>query len=139
MPQGILPLIIAAIGTAASAAGVSSSIYNSMQGPSAPPAGPSPAEVTKQAISDETAKRGAATKEASQFLPMLQANTGGGLSPDAYRELSANFSGNANLADSSQMKQLIAKFLGLDTGASFGGTEPFGSSGSNPLTPGLVG
>lgn len=136
MPQA-LPLIIGLIGATTAAAGTSASIYNSMQGPSAP----SPAEVTKQAISDETSKRGTATKEASQFLPMLQSNTGGGLSPDAYRELSANFSGNANLADSSQMKELISKFLGLDTGASFGGTEPFGSSsgGSNPLTPGLTG
>lgn len=136
MPQMILPIIMAAT----AAAGTSASIYNSMQGPGTPP-GPTPAEVTKQAVSDETSRRGVATKEASQFLPMLQANTGGGLSPDAYRQLSSNFSGNANLADSSQMKELISKFLGLDTGASFGGSEPFGSSsgGSNPLTPGLTG
>lgn len=132
---------IAAIVGASTSAGLG--IYNTVNKPEAP-AQPSPAEVTKQAISQEETSRGAATKQASQFLPMLQSNTSGGLSPDAYRELSANFSGNANLADSSQMKQLIAKFLGLDTGASFGGSEPFGSGGAtsgtfNPASPGLTG
>jgi len=131
---------IAAIAALASAgAGIGQTIYSDLNQPSGPKP-TDPAEITKQAVSAETANRQTATKEAAQFLPQLQSDTGGGLSPDALKQFSSTFSGNANLANSPEMSQMVAKFLGLDTGATFGGSEPFGSSsgGSNPLAPGLV-
>lgn len=135
MPQFIIPAIMAA--TAAIGAGTS--IYSAVNQPKAP-SGPTPEQITKQAVSDETASRAAATKQAAQFLPELQSNTGGGLSPDAYTQLSSQFSGNAQLGNSPQMQQLVSKFLGLDTGAAFGGSSPFGTaSTNNPLGAGLAG
>ena len=136
MPQ-LAPVIIASLIGAGTTVGTA--LFQHFTQPSAP-AGPTPEEMTKSAVSDEESRRQGATKQAAQFLPQLQADTSGGLSPDAYKDLAANFSGNANLADSPQMKQLVAKFLGLDTGAAFGGSEPFGSSsgGSNPLATGLA-
>ncbi len=135
------PAIIAAVISAAAAVGTT--IYSKVSQPSAPSSTqPTPAEVTKQAVSSEEANRAQATKQAAQFLPGLQYETSGGLSPDAYQQFSSNFSGNANLANSPQMQQLVAKFLGLDTGASFGGDGSFGggsSGGSSPLSPGLTG
>jgi len=122
---------------ATAAAGTSASIYSSMQGPGTPK-GQSPAEITQQAISQETKNRGVATKEAAQFLPGIESNSPG-VSPDYLKDISATFSGNANLAQSPEMAQLVARFLGVDQGASFGGSTSFGSSGSSPLTPGLTG
>lgn len=132
---------IAAIASlAAAGVGAGTSIYSAMNQPSAPKA-PTPTEMTNQAINAETANRATATKEAAQILPDLQANTGGGLSPDAYGQLSSQFSGNANLGSSPQVQEMVNKFLGIDPGASFGGSSPFGggSSGTNPLAPGLTG
>jgi hypothetical protein len=131
----------AAIAAIASLAGagtaLGNTIYQDVNAPST--SGPSPTQITNQAINAETANRATATKEAAQILPDLQFNTGGGLSPDAYSQLSSQFSGNANLGNSPQMQAIVAKFLGLDTGASsFGGSTPFGSSTGNPLTPGLA-
>jgi hypothetical protein len=119
---------------------VGSTIYNDVNKPGTP-AGPTPTQLTNQAINAETANRATATKEAAQILPDLQANTGGGLSPDAYGQLSSQFSGNANLGSSPQVQEMVNKFLGIDPGASFGGSSPFGggSSGTNPLAPGLTG
>lgn len=132
MPAALIaPIIMAA--SAATSAGLG--IYSLVNQPSAPKP-PSPAEMTQNAIQSETQNRTAATQQAAQFLPALQANTSGGLSPDAYQQLSANFSGNANIADSSSMQQLIARFLGLDTGSSFGTSSQFGTS--SPASPGLV-
>lgn len=128
--------IIAAIIGSGTAIGTTA--FNAANAPSGPkPA--DPAEISKQAISTETANRDIATRQAAQFLPGIQANTSGGLSPDALQQFSANFSGNSDLASSPQMKELIAKFLGMDTGATntFGGGSSFG--GSNPASPGLVG
>ena len=138
MPQAI-PLIIGIVTAAASAAGTAHSIYSSMQGPDTPP-GQSPADITKQAVASETAKRGVATKEAAQFLPGIEANSPG-VSPDYLKDVSATFSGNANLAQSPEMQQLVARFLGIDQGASFGGSSSFGSGsgGSSPFNPGLTG
>lgn len=128
------PAIVAALIGAATTVGVTA--YDKISAPSAPQA-PSPADVTKQAITSETSNREQATKQAAQFLPGLQYNTSGGLSPDAYAQFSSADSGNANLASSPQMQQLITKFLGLDTGATFGGDTQYG--GSNPVSPGLTG
>lgn len=132
MPQliALAPLLTAA--AAATGAGVS--IYSAMNQPGAPK-GPTPAEVTKNAISDETAKRDAAGKSAAQVFPGLQYQTSGGLSPDAYQTFGADFSGNADLAGSQQMKDLVAKFLGTDNG--FGGGT-FGGN-TSPSSPGLTG
>lgn len=135
------PAIIAAAIVAATTVGTT--IYSKMSQPSAPKQA-TPAEISTQAINTETSNRATATKEAGQFLPGLQANTSGGLSPDAYKQLSATFSGNADLANSPQMQELVSRFLGLDNSASFGGSEPFGSSGgssgaANPSSPGLAG
>ena len=132
-----LPLIIGLIGATASAAGTSASIYNSMQGPGTPP-GQSPADITNKAVALETSNRGTATKEAAQFLPGIESNSPG-VSPDYLKDTAATFSGNANLAQSPEMQQMLAKFLGLDTGASFGGSTSFGSSSSSPLSTGLTG
>jgi hypothetical protein len=131
------PAIIGALIAAATTVGVTA--YDKASAPGAPKP-PDPAEVTKQAINAETQNRATATKEAAQFLPGLQSNTSGGLSPDALRAFSADFSGNANIADSPQMKQLISQFLGIDQGATntFGGSTGFGG-GSNPNSPGLTG
>jgi len=135
------PAIIAAIIGAATTVGAT--IYNAKNQPSIPTStSPSPADVTKNAIATETANREGATKAAAQVLPGLQYNTSGGLSPDAYQTLSADFSGNAGLANSPQMKQLIAQFLGLNTSDTFGGAgAPFGtgSTQSNLVSPGLTG
>ena len=139
MPPAIIGALIAAGAT------VGTTIYNKVSAPGPNAGQPTPEEMTKQAVSAEEANRSVATKQAAQFLPQLQSDTSGGLSPDAYRSLAANFSGNANLSNSPQMQQLIAKFLGLDTGATFGGNEPFGSSnssssgGSSPFSTGLAG
>lgn len=132
------PAIIAAIIGAATTIGVTA--YGKASAPGPNEGQPTPAEMTKQAVTAEQANRATATKQAAQFLPQLQSDTSGGLSPDAYKELSSTFSGNANLSNSPQMQEMVAKFLGLDTGASFGGDQPFGSgSGSSPLSPGLAG
>jgi hypothetical protein len=138
MPQALLAILPGLLTGGAAAAGTAASIYSSLQGPDSPST-PNPAEVTKQAVDTETLRRGTATKEASQFLPQLQANTSGGLSPDALQQFSSSFSGNADLGNSPQMKELVAKFLGLDTGATFGGTGSFGTGASNPASPGLTG
>jgi hypothetical protein len=133
MPQLILPIIMAAT----AAAGTAHSIYSSMQGPDTPP-GQSPADITGKAVALESSNRGTAVKQAAQFLPGIEANSPG-VSPDYLKDVSSTFSGNANLAQSPEMQQMIAKFLGIDPGASFGGSGSFGSSGSSPLTPGLTG
>lgn len=116
---------------------VGTTVYNHLSAPSAPKP-PDPATVTANAVSAETANRATATKEAGQFLPALQASTSGGLSPEAYDQFASIFSGNANLSGSKQMQDLIAKFLGIDTSASFGGSGNFGT-GSSPASPGLGG
>lgn len=136
MPQliALAPLLTAA--AAATGAGVS--IYSAMNQPGAPK-GPTPAQTTQNAIASESANRASAAKAAGQLLPGLQANTSGGLSPDAYQTLSADFSGNADLSKSPQFKELIDKFLGTG-GSSFGGSGSFGDFGtSNPASPGLAG
>src|SRR3981189_1533359 len=91
------------------------------------PKPPDPATISTNAINAETANRATATKEAAQFLPGIEANSPG-VSPDYLKNASATFSGNANLANSPEMQQLIAKFLGVDTGATntFGGGSGFG-------------
>lgn len=135
MPQFIVPIIMAA--SAATSAGLG--IYSAVNQPGAPQqTQQSPADITKQAISAETSSREAATKAAGQLLPGLQYNTSGGLSPDAYATLSSDFSGSPGLANSPQMKALIAQFMGTDTG--FGGNSAFGSGStpSNPISPGLT-
>lgn len=132
MPLALIAPLIAA-GAAATSAGLG--IYSAVNQPGAP-AQPSPADVTKNAIADETSKRDTAAKSAGQLLPGLQYNTNGGLSPDAYATLSSDFSGNAGNAGSQQMKDLIAKFLGTGD-STFGGGSGFG--GSNPASPGLTG
>lgn len=136
MPQAILPIILAV--SAATSTGLA--IHSAVSQPGQP-SQPSPSDITKQAISNETDSRSQATKAAAQFLPGLQYQTSGGLSPDAYQQFSSSFSGNANLSNSPQMQQLVAKFLGLDSGNSFGGDSTFGSGGgaSNPISPGLTG
>lgn len=131
-----LALATAIASIAAAGVGAGTSIYNATNQPSGPKA-PSPTQLTNSAINAETANRATATKEAAQLLPDLQANTGGGLSPDAYGQLSSQFSGNANLGSSPQIQEMVNKFLGIDQGASFGGTTPFG--GANPASPGLAG
>jgi hypothetical protein len=127
-------LLAAIIG---SATAVGTTAFNAANAPGSPKP-PDPAQITAQAVNAETQNRQTATKEASQFLPTLQSNTSGGLSPEAYDQFASTFSGNANLAGSDAMKQLVAKFLGLDTGATFGGTGSFGTGASNPASPGLV-
>lgn len=128
-------LIAAIIG---SATAVGTTAFNAANAPSAPKP-PDPTAISNQAINTETANRATASKEAAQFLPGIQANTSGGLSPDALAQFSSTFSGNANLGDSEQIKQMVAKFLGLETGATFGGTGSFGTGASNPASPGLTG
>lgn len=135
MPQAILPIILAAT----AAIGTGTSLYQMANQPGQPK-GQSPEEITKQAITSEQANRANATKQASAFLPELQSSTGGGLSPDAYSQLASQFSGNAQLGNSPQMQQLVSKFLGLDSGASYGGSAPFGSNtNTSPLQTGLAG
>jgi len=132
---------VAAIAALASAgAGIGQTVYSDLNQPSGPKP-TDPAEITKQAVSQETQGRQLATKEAAQFLPGIEANSPG-VSPDYLKNTSATLSGNANLAGSPEMQQLIAKFLGLDNGANFGGSGSFGTSGSggsNPLSTGLTG
>jgi len=133
MPQLLLAALPAIIGGIGTTVGLVKGAGGGGQ-----PQGPTPAQMALNAINQETATRNTATKEASQLLPQLQYETSGGLSPSAYQDLSANFSGNANFANSSQFKDMVARFLGLDTGTSFGGSSPFGST-TNPGSPGLVG
>lgn len=98
---------------------------------------PTPAEITQQsqdAVKQATAARQGQAEQAAQVLPNLQYDTGGGLSPDAYSQFSSEFSGNANIGNSEQLKQLVAQFLGTG-GGGFGGTTGFGASS----TPGLTG
>lgn len=141
MPQALIAPLILAV-SAATSAGLG--IYSAVNQPGAPPQ-PTPAQVSKDAIASETANRQAAAKSAGQLLPGLQSDTNGGLSPDAYATLSSDFSGNGNIANSPQMQQLVAKFLGIDSGSSFGGSSSsfgssFGGGGSNSITsPGLTG
>jgi hypothetical protein len=136
MPQAI-PIIIGLITAGTSIAStVHSFTAGGGGGGSAPP---DPAKITQDAINSESAKRGMATKEAAQFLPGIEANSPG-VSPDYLKDVSATFSGNANLAQSPEMQQLVARFLGLDQGASFGGSSSFGSGSgsSSPFNPGLT-
>lgn len=112
------------------------------------PTQPTPAQLTEQstqAVNSEASNRTLATKQAAQFLPGIESNSPG-VSPDYLQNTAATFSGNANLAQSPQMQQLIAQFLGLNTGGAFGSSQPFGStsngastSTANPLSPGLTG
>ena len=128
--------ILAAIIGAGTSIGTTA--FNAANAPSAPKP-PDPATISTNAINAETANRATATKEAAQFLPGIEANSPG-VNPDYLKNASATFSGNANLAQSPEMQQLIAKFLGVDTGASssFGGGSGFGGGGSNPFSPGLT-
>lgn len=134
MPQAIVPIIMAA--TAAIGTGVS--LYNMANAPSPNAGQPTPSEISTQAISAETMRRNQASQQAAQWLPNLQADTSGGLSPDALRDLSSTFSGNADIANSSTMQNLIQRYFGIDQGASYGGSSSYGGGGSNPLSPGLA-
>lgn len=136
MPEAFIPLIAALVGAGTS---IGTTVYNSMNQPSAPKP-PDPATISTNAINTETANRATATKEAAQFLPGIEANSPG-VSPDYLKNTAATFSGNANLSNSPEMQQMIAKFLGIDTGATntFGGGTGFGGGGSNPFSPGLTG
>lgn len=129
--------IIAAVIGSATSIGVTAYDHASAPGPNA--GKPTPAEITKNAITAEQGNRQVATKEAAQLVPGLEANTSGATSPDYLKDVSATLSGNANLADSPQMKEMIAKFLGADTGATFGSDQPFGGGSSNFASPGLTG
>lgn len=130
MPQALIPIIFAV--SAATSAGLG--IYGAVNRPSAP-AGPTPAQISQDAIKQETDRRSTAATEASQFLPGIQANTSGGVSPEYYSQVSSLLSGNANLSNSSAFKSLINRFLGIDEGG-FGGSGGFG--GVSPSSPGLV-
>jgi hypothetical protein len=138
-------VLIASIIGASTAVGTTA--FNAANQPGSGPTQPTPAQLTEQstqAVNSEAANRTIATKQAAQFLPGIESNSPG-VSPDYLQNTSATFSGNANLAQSPEMQQMIAKFLGLDNGASFGSSTPFGSGSSgsssnpNPLSPGLTG
>lgn len=138
MPVGLIGAI-AALASAGTAVGTT--IYDKVSAPSSStPAAPTPAQVTTDAITQETQKRQAQATSDAQLLPGLQADTGGGLSPDALSTFSSQFNGDAG-GNTPQLQQLVAQFLGLNSGAnnSFGGSGTFGASTSSPSSPGLTG
>lgn len=136
MPVGLIGAI-AALASAGTAIGTT--VYDKVSAPSAP-AAPTPAQVTSDAITQATEQRKAAASSDAQLLPGLQADTGGGLSPDALATLSSQFNGDAG-GNNPQLKDLVSQFLGLNNGAtsSFGGSGTFGAATSNPSSPGLTG
>ena len=138
MPEALIPVFAALIGAGTS---IGTTVYNSMNQPSGPkPPGPADLALqSKQAVDTETSNRALATRQASQFLPGITSDTSGSLSPEALQQFSSNFSGNSNLSQSPEMKAMVAKYLGLDSGGTdtFGGGTGFG--GANPASPGLTG
>ena len=85
-----------------------------------------------QAVSAETANRQLATTQAQQELPGLQYQTGGGVSPGYYADMSSLLSGNSQYGSSPQIQQLVSSFLGNGIGTGSG------SSPSSSLLPGLT-
>lgn len=136
MPVGLIGAIAA---LASAGVGIGTTIYDKVSAPSTP-AAPTPAQVTTDAITQETQKRQAQATSDAQLLPGLQADTGGGLSPDALSTFSSQFNGDAG-GNTPQLQQLVAQFLGLNSGAnnSFGGSGTFGAATSSPSSPGLTG
>lgn len=135
MPVGLIGAI-AALASAGTAVGTT--IYDKVSAPSAP-APPTPAQVTSDAIAQATQQRQAKATADAQLLPGLQADTGGGLSPDALATFSSQFNGDAG-GNNPQLQALVSQFLGLNSGAAntFGGSGSFGATNSNPSSPGLV-
>lgn len=136
MPVGLIGAI-AALASAGTAVGTT--IYDKVSAPSAATP-PTPAQVTSDAISQASSQRQAQARSDAQLLPGLQADTGGGLSPDALASFSSQFNGDAG-GNNPQLKDLVAQFLGLNPGATsnFGGSGTFGAATSNPSSPGLTG
>lgn len=127
------PAIIAAIIGAAATIGVTAYEHTSAPGPNA--GQPTPAQLQTNAITQATQQRTAAGQEASQLVPGLQADTSGGLSPDATTNLSYLFSGNGQFAPQGP------QFGSSGAQTSFGGATPglnFGSpsSGAGGATSG---
>lgn len=131
-----MPLTIALATAIAALAGAGASVgqavYTDVNQPSQPKQ-PSPADITKNAVQQATQQRQGQAESAAQLLPNLQYDTGGGLSPDAYSQLSSTFSGNAGIGNSQQLQELVNKFLGTGN-SGFGGPGGFGST-----SPGLTG
>jgi hypothetical protein len=129
-----MPFIIPFLPLIAAGATIGSSV--GLQLSNEPGSGkPTPAQITQQsqnAVASATQQRQGQAQDAAQLLPNLQYDTGGGLSPDAYSQLSSTFSGNAGIGNSQQLQQLVQQFLGTGNN-SFGGSGGFGSP-----SPGLT-
>ena len=128
-----MPWIVPFIPLIAAGATAGTSVGLSLSNQPDTPKGPSPADITKNAVQQATQTRQGQAQDAAQLLPNLQYDTGGGLSPDAYSQLSSTFSGNAGIGNSQQLQELVNKFLGTG-GSGFGGSGGFGST-----SPGLTG
>lgn len=126
-----MPPVIPFIPLIAAAATIGSQVGLTLSNQPDSPKQQTPVQIAQNAVQQETQRRQGQAQNAAQLLPNLQYDTSGGLSPDAYSQLSATFSGNPDIANSSQLQQLVAQFLG--TGGGFGGSSGFASGG---LTPG---
>jgi hypothetical protein len=111
------PLIAAlpAIAAIASLAGTGVGLYENLNRPSG--GGPTPSQMTQSAVQQATRQRQAEATQANQWLPNLQYQTSGGLSPDAYATYSSTFSGNGDLLNTGMMQQMVQNFMG-NTGTS---------------------
>lgn len=128
-----MPFIVPFIPLLAAGVTAGTSIGLDLTNQPSSPKQPSPADITKNAVQQATQTRQGQAESAAQLLPNLQYDTGGGLSPDAYSQLSSTFSGNAGIGNSQQLQDLVNKFLGTGN-SGFGGPGGFGST-----SPGLTG
>lgn len=128
-----MPFIVPFIPLLAAGVTAGTSIGLDLTNQPSSPKQPSPADITKNAVQQATQTRQGQAESAAQLLPNLQYDTGGGLSPDAYSQLSSTFSGNAGIGNSQQLQDLVSKFLGTGN-SGFGGPGGFGST-----SPGLTG
>lgn len=125
MPQAIIPLVIAAVGTAAT---VGTDIYSMVNKPGAPkPADTSAADALAKLKSDTGIKEAILNQ-----APSIQAQLGGSVSPDYYLQAASTQSGNAG--ETNLARQALQSFLGLGGETGESGT-PGGSSVTSAFTP----
>jgi hypothetical protein len=128
MPWAAIGAIAALAGSAFS---VGDTLYQQANAPGqASAASQQPTQA--QAVASETANRQLATSQAQQELPGIQAQTGGGVSPGYYADMSSLLSGNSQYGQSPQIAQLVSSFLGQGTGTGASSTP------TSSIAPGLT-
>ena len=127
MPQFIIPLVIGVATSAITSAFTPRPDYSSLTQQPSTPSGPSAAEVAAQARADRMSK----ARSIRQFLPSLQEQVGGSVSPEYYAQMAALLSGNAD--QGSLARDVTNNWLGIDS------TDIFSNLSGISGSPGLGG